>query len=91
MTNAERAARIERLLRAALDPESLAVVDQSHLHEGHAGARDGRGHFLVEIVARAFEGRAPLERHRMIYQALGEMMTTDVHALAIRARTPEEP
>lgn len=90
MSNAERKTRIERLLRAALEPESLAVTDQSHLHKGHAGARDGRGHFSVEVVARAFEGCTPLQRHRMIYSALGEMMTTDVHALAISARTPEE-
>ena len=81
---------IRRRLTAALAPVALDVEDESHRHVGHAGARDGRGHFRVRIVSAAFEGKPPLARHRAVYAALGEMMTTDIHALAIRARTPGE-
>ncbi len=90
MERERRPAEIERRLRAALEPASLAVVDDSHKHAGHAGARDGRGHFSVEIVAAAFEGKPLLARHRLVYAALGELMQTDIHALAISARTPAE-
>ena len=58
---------------------------------GHEGARDGRGHFTVRITSEAFAGKAPLARHRAVYAALGDMMQTDIHALAIRARAPGEP
>ncbi|MGN6512001.1 MAG: BolA family protein [Lysobacteraceae bacterium] len=78
------------LLAQAFAPAALEVVDDSHRHAGHAGARDGRGHFGVDIVSEAFAGMAPLARHRAIYAALGGMMATDIHALAIRARTPAE-
>jgi BolA protein len=73
-----------------LAPTFLEVVDDSARHAGHAGARDGRGHFNVDIVSAGFAGLAPLARHRAVYGALGEMMTTDIHALSIRARTPAE-
>ena len=66
------------------------MIDESHRHVGHEGARDGRGHFAVEIVSEAFAGLAPLARHRRVYEALGTMMQTDIHALSIRARTPAE-
>ncbi|MFT4196904.1 MAG: BolA family protein [Pseudoxanthomonas sp.] len=84
--------RVERLRRAlqALAPQQLEVEDQSHLHAGHAGARDGRGHYRVRIVSEAFAGRAPLARHRIVYAAVGAMMQTDVHALSIQALTPQE-
>ena len=81
----DRVARIEALLTEAFSPTHLLVKDQSHLHAGHAGAQDGRGHFDVTIEAAAFAGKRPLERHRMIYDALGDMMETDIHALSIRA------
>ncbi|HVK52312.1 MAG TPA: BolA family protein [Pseudoxanthomonas sp.] len=81
---------MQQLLEAAFAPSRLEVVDDSARHAGHAGARDGRGHFNVEIVSPAFAGLAPLARHRKVYAALGEMMTTDIHALSISARTPEE-
>lgn len=68
----------------------LEVDDDSHRHVGHAGARDGRGHFSVRITSAAFRGLAPLARHRAVYAALGEMMQTDIHALAIVAKAPEE-
>ena len=85
-----RVERIRDALQAALQPASLEVVDDSHKHAGHEGARDGRGHFTVRIVSDAFIGKAPLARHRAVYAALGEMMQTDIHALAIEARTPGE-
>ena len=84
--------RIERIrdALAVLQPTLLDVVDDSHKHAGHEGARDGRGHFTVRIVSPAFAGKAPLARHRAVYAALGEMMQADIHALAIEARTPDE-
>jgi BolA protein len=88
--NALRIERMRALLAAAFAPELLEVIDDSHRHVGHAGARDGRGHFTVEIVSAAFAGKPPLGRHRAVYAALGEMMVNDIHALSIRARTPAE-
>ena len=85
-----RSARIEAALADAFSPQALEVVDDSARHAGHAGARDGRGHFNVDIVSDAFAGLSPIARHRAVYAALGEMMTTDIHALSIRARTPGE-
>ena len=84
----DRVARIEAALRTAFSPLRLEVVDESHKHVGHAGARDGRGHFAVHIVAPAFAGMAPLARHRAVYAALGEMMREDIHALSIQAEPP---
>ena len=86
-----RVERIRQALESAFAPSLLVVNDDSHKHAGHEGARDGRGHFSVEIVSVAFQGKAPLARHRAVYAALGEMMQTDIHALAIEARTPAEP
>lgn len=85
-----RVARMRTALEAALAPESLEIMDDSARHAGHAGARDGRGHFNVAIVSGAFAGRPPLARHRMVYAALGGMMQTDIHALSIVARAPGE-
>jgi BolA protein len=86
-----RLARIREALEAAFAPTHLVVNDDSHLHAGHAGARDGRGHYSVEIVSEAFAGKSSLSRHRSVYAALGEMMTADIHALQIHARAPGEP
>jgi len=86
----ERVEAIRRRLTATLAPVELAIEDESHRHAGHAGARDGRGHFRVRIVSAAFAGKPPLARHRAVYDALGELMQTDIHALAIDARAPEE-
>lgn len=77
----------ERL--AALQPESLAIEDESHLHAGHAGARGG-GHYAVTIVAAAFAGHGTVARHRMVYAAAGDLMTGPVHALRVRALAPGE-
>lgn len=85
-----RIQRIRTALEVALSPSLLEVSDDSHLHVGHAGAQDGRGHFSVRIVSAAFSGAPSLARHRAVYAALGEMMTTDIHALSIEARDPEE-
>jgi BolA protein len=80
-----RTEQIASLLRKTFSPDELLVKDQSHLHTGHAGARDGRGHFEVKIVADAFAGCSRIQSHRLIYKALGQMMDTDIHALSIRA------
>ena len=87
----ERIKTIEERLQSGFSPSHLQVKDQSHLHAGHAGARDGLGHFEVTIVADAFEGKSRIERHRMIYAALGTLMETDIHALKINAHSPGEP
>ena len=85
--------RLERLterLSSALQPEHLDVVDDSHYHAGHSGAADGRGHFSVLIVSQRFDGLGMLRRHRLVYDAVGDMMTTDIHALSIQAFAPGE-
>jgi BolA protein len=88
--NAERMVRMRGRLQAAFAPDVLEVVDDSHKHVGHAGARDGRGHFSVEIRSDAFAGLPSLARHRAVYAALGDMMTTDIHALSIHASAPSD-
>lgn len=85
-----RIERIEERLQQVLQPTLLEVEDESEQHFGHAGAATGRGHFRVHIVAEAFRGLPPLARHRAVYAALGELMQTDIHALAISARAPDE-
>ena len=76
---------------SALAPEALELTDQSALHAGHAGAAPGGNtHWNLTIVSAAFTGKPTVVRHRMIYQALGELMQNPIHALAIRARAPEE-
>lgn len=77
-----RMARIRSRLAQALEPTRLELIDDSHQHAGHAGARQG-GHFTVRIAAPGFAGKRPLECHRMIYAALGDLMQTDIHALSI--------
>ncbi len=86
----DRIERIRGALEEALSPVTLEVIDESHLHAGHAGAQSGLGHFRVNIVASAFEGRSLIQRHRLVYAAVGDMMTTDIHALSIDAATPGE-
>lgn len=86
----DRLTQIRTCLEQQFAPASLDVTDDSHRHVGHEGARDGRGHFSVRIVSDVFNGQAALARHRAIYAALGNLMETDIHALAIDARTPEE-
>lgn len=74
----------------ALVPLSISIEDDSHLHAGHAGARTGGGHYRLTLVSDQFIGRNTVARHRMVYDALGELMRTRIHALAIRALTAEE-
>jgi BolA protein len=79
----------ERL--AALQPQAVELVDESERHRGHAGWREGGGtHWRLTIVAPAFAGKPTVARHRMVYQALGDLMQHPIHALAITARAPEE-
>ncbi|HET7369366.1 MAG TPA: BolA family protein [Gammaproteobacteria bacterium] len=84
-----RLERIRSRLEGAFAPAALEVCDDSHLHVGHPGARSGMGHFHVNIVAERFRGVPPLERHRLIYTALDDMMKTDIHALTLSARAPD--
>lgn len=86
--NAERLQRMEARLRAALAPVELELIDESHKHIGHEGAKTGLGHFAVRIVSAEFTGKPPLACHRLIYAALGDMMTRDIHALRISASAP---
>lgn len=75
---------------APLSPESIEILDESGEHIGHAGARDGGGHYQLIIVSGQFAGKSALARHRMVYSALGPLMHKDIHALAIKAYTPDE-
>ena len=87
---AARVQQIEERLRQELAPDVLQVVDESHLHAGHPGARDGKGHFRVSIVSDRFEGLTALARHRLVFSVLEELMRTDIHALSIKATTRAE-
>ena len=87
----ERMQVIESRLRAAFEVHAIEVINDSHLHAGHAGAREGGGHFRVNVVSPAFAGKGTLARHRLIYEALGDAMRPDyIHALGIKALTPDE-
>lgn len=86
----DRLERIRTQLAQALPGAAIELIDDSHRHAGHAGARDGRGHFRVHIVSSAFAGLRPLQRHQLVYRALDELMRSDIHALSITALTPEE-
>ena len=86
----DRVTEIERLLTSAFEPVELLVKDQSHLHAGHAGAQEGKGHFDVRIVSDQFDGCTRIARHRMVYDALGSLIETDIHALSIHAISPAE-
>jgi len=81
---------IEARLRAALAPSAIEVQDDSHLHAGHAGAREGR-HFTVRLSSARFTGLPRVARHRLVYDALGSLAAQGVHALAIVAKAPDEP
>ncbi|MDP6182626.1 MAG: BolA family protein [Gammaproteobacteria bacterium] len=87
------AARIDRIRRAielALSPDFLDITDESHLHAGHLGARSGKGHFRLRIIAPQFSGMTPIDRHRLVYAAVGDLMDRDIHALGIEASAPDE-
>jgi BolA protein len=86
---AERISRIRAALEHELAPLQLDIADDSAKHAGHAGAREG-GHFRVRVVSGAFRGKSAIERHRLVFAAVGGLMGRDIHALNIDARTPEE-
>jgi len=86
----KRAEMVREKLYQELEAEFVEVDDQSHLHAGHSGAAAGGSHFEVVVISKAFEGLATLARHRLVYQALGDAMTQDIHALSIKAYAPNE-
>lgn len=88
--SAERVERIRARVAEALDAGEVEVIDEGHKHIGHAGAATGLGHFALRLRSPRFVGASTLARHRMVYDALGEMMTTDIHAISIRALAPDE-
>jgi BolA protein len=85
----ERVSRIRAAIEKQLAPLQLEIVDDSAKHTGHAGAREG-GHFRVAVVSEAFRGKSAIQRHRLVFAAVAELMRGDIHALNIDARTPEE-
>jgi BolA family transcriptional regulator, general stress-responsive regulator len=85
----ERVSRIRAALEKELAPTRLDIIDDSARHAGHAGAREG-GHFRVQLTSAAFRGKTAIQRHRLVFAAVAGLMKTDIHALNIDARTPEE-
>jgi len=88
--SAERIEMIRERLTSALQPVTLEIIDESAKHAGHAGAASGGGHFIVDIVAAAFHDKTLIQRHRLVYDAVDDIMHSEIHALSIQARTPEE-
>lgn len=84
LNNSARIEKMQKRISEALNPTQLEIIDDSHKHIGHAGAKEGKGHFTVVIKSEALEGKRMLQQHRAIYDALGDMMETDIHALAIK-------
>lgn len=88
--NPTRMQRIDARLRAAFGNAAVELTDDSHLHAGHAGAKEGKGHFRVRIVSEQFRALSSLQRHQLVYRLLGDLMQTDIHAMSIAALAPEE-
>jgi BolA protein len=88
VTETTREERLRELLVARFAPLQLSIVDESHLHAGHAGAAGGHSHFRVKIVAEAFRGILPVARHRLVYAAVADLLVNDIHALALEALPP---
>jgi BolA protein len=86
----DRVNLIKQKLAAAIEATHIEIVDDSHKHAGHAGARDGGGHFNLNIVSSEFKDKSLIQRHRIVYAAVDELMNTEIHALSINAQTPEE-
>lgn len=86
----DRVEMIRALLVKHLSPVILDIVDDSHHHAGHPGAAAGGGHFSVSIVSEQFRDKSMIERHRMVYQAVSELMPAEIHALSIKASSPDE-
>lgn len=85
-----RPERMRELLTAGLGTELVDIIDESHLHAGHAGAASGGGHYRIRVVSPRFEGVNKVGRHRLVYDCLREMMQKDIHALAMTLLTPSE-
>jgi stress-induced morphogen len=85
-----REGRLRARLEARFAPLELVIEDESRFHAGHAGAAGGHGHYRVRMVAEAFRGVSPVGRHRLVYEAVGDLLQTDIHALAIEASAPSE-
>jgi BolA protein len=86
----DRRSQIESRLREELEAEHVTVVDESHLHAGHVGAREGGGHFRALVVSGRFEGKNAVERQRLVYAALAEEMGREIHALSMQTLTPTQ-
>jgi len=86
----DRIEKIRTRLQQSLAPVQLEIIDESAKHAGHAGAASGGGHYIVKIVSAAFSDRSPIQRHRLVYDAVDDMMHREIHALSIQASTPEE-
>jgi len=86
----DRRARIEEAIRERVAAVHVEVIDESHLHAGHAGAASGGGHFRATVVSNLFEGKAPVARQRLVYAALAAEMVADIHALSLKTLTPKE-
>lgn len=87
------AARVEKIksrLQQSLQADRIEIIDDSFKHKGHEGAKSGGGHFNVIIIAKAFENKSLVQRHQLVYAALGDMMQSEIHALSIKALSPEE-
>ncbi len=85
MDNSQRISLMKERLDNQLSPSKLFIEDESHLHAGHAGAREGKGHFRITVCSEKFQGLRTLQQHRLVYDALGDMMQTDIHALSIHS------
>ena len=90
MTDDSRLGKLRSRLQEALAPVELEITDETAKHAGHAGAASGGGHYLLHIVSDAFDGSSQIQRHRLVFDAVGDMMQTDIHALSIQAKTPDE-
>jgi len=86
----DRIAEIKSRLERELSPTSIDIVDESHLHAGHAGAASGAGHFSVTIISDKFTGKSAIQRHRMVYLAVNDLMPSEIHALSIDAQAPDD-
>jgi BolA protein len=87
---AERVEMIRERLTSNLHPTELDIVDESARHAGHAGAASGGGHFIVNISASVFKDKTLIQRHRLVYDAVDDIMHSEIHALSIQAKTPDE-
>jgi len=86
----DRLSTLRARLTAALNPTEIEIIDESARHAGHAGAASGGGHYILHIVSDAFAGKNLIQRHRLVYDAVGDMMHSEIHALSIQARSPDE-